>query len=135
MKSFATQFEPYMQQFLEETKAPGMAVAVVSRNEVVYARGFGVRTGTGAAVTPETIFGVASVSKSFTCLAIMQLALAGKLSPDDPVQKYLPAFDLPGGGGGRVTIHHLMTHAAGMPPCRRSTTQYGVTLRKIPKRA
>jgi CubicO group peptidase (beta-lactamase class C family) len=117
MKSFTVQFEEYMQGFLEETKAPGMAVAVVSGDEVVYARGFGVRDrATGAPVTPETIFGVASVSKSFTCLAIMQLSEAGKLSPDDPVQKYLPAFDLPGGGGGRVTIHHLMTHTAGIPP-------------------
>ncbi|NLA59820.1 MAG: beta-lactamase family protein [Firmicutes bacterium] len=117
MKHFETQFEKYMNGFLEETKAPGMAVAVVSGDEIVYSRGFGVRDlETGAPVTPETIFGVASVSKSFSCLAIMQLAEAGKLSPHDPVKKYLPAFDLPGGGGERVTIHHLMTHTAGIPP-------------------
>lgn len=117
MKHFEAEFERFMKGFLEETKAPGMAVAVVSKGEVVYARGFGVKDlETGEPVTPETIFGVASVSKSFTCLAIMQLAEAGKLSPHDPVKKYLPGFDLPGGGGERVTIHHLMTHTAGIPP-------------------
>jgi len=117
MRSFDTQFEQYMKEFLEETKAPGVAVAVVSGDEVVYARGFGVKNlETGDPVTPETIFGVASVSKSFTCLAIMQLAEAGKLSPHDPVKKYIPDFDLPGGSGERVTIHHLMTHTTGMPP-------------------
>lgn len=117
MRFSAPEFEQYMKEFLEETKAPGMAVSVVSRDEVIYAKGFGFRDQASLLpVTPETIFGVASVSKSFTCLAIMQLTEEGRLSPDDPVQKYLPAFDLPGGGGHRVTIHHLMTHTAGMPP-------------------
>jgi CubicO group peptidase (beta-lactamase class C family) len=76
-----------------------MAVAVVSGDEIVYARGFGVRDrATGAPVTPETIFGVASVSKSFTCLAIMQLAEAGKLSPHDPVTEVPSCLRLCRGG-------------------------------------
>jgi CubicO group peptidase (beta-lactamase class C family) len=117
MKFRVTEFEQYMKEFIEETKAPGMAVSVVAGGEVVYAAGFGTRDAAKTQpVTPETIFGVASVSKSFTCLGILQLAESGRLSVNDPVQKYIPGFDLPGGGGDKVTIHHFMTHSAGIPP-------------------
>ncbi len=99
-------------------RAPGMAVAVALDGAEVYAEGFGEREiGTGAPVRPDTIFGVASVTKSFTALAIMQLAEAGKLSVDDPVTRYLPAFRTPDPAATRaITIHHFLTHTAGFPP-------------------
>jgi CubicO group peptidase (beta-lactamase class C family) len=99
-------------------RAPGMAVAVALDGVEVYAEGFGEREiGKGAAVTPDTVFGVASVTKSFTALAIMQLAEAGKLSVDDPVTRYLPEFRTPDPAATRaITIHHFLTHTAGFPP-------------------
>jgi CubicO group peptidase (beta-lactamase class C family) len=102
---------------MAEHKVPGVAVSVISGGEVIYKKGFGFRDQErGLPVTPDTIFGVASVTKSFSALAIMQLAESGKLSLGDPVQKYIPGFDLPGGGGEAVTIHHFLTHTSGLPP-------------------
>jgi len=99
-------------------RVPGFAVAVAQEGTEVYAEGFGERElGMGAPVTPDTVFGVASVTKSFTALAIMQLAEAGKLSVDDPVTRYLPEFHTPDREATRaMTLHHFLSHTAGLPP-------------------
>ncbi len=99
-------------------RVPGFAVAVAHEGAEAYAEGFGEREiGTGASVTPDTVFGVASVTKSFTALAIMQLAEAGKLAVDDLVTRYLPAFRTPDPEATRaITLHHFLSHTAGLPP-------------------
>jgi len=77
---------------------------------VVYSRGFGVRDlKTGAPVTTDTLFHIASVSKTFTATAILQLVERRKLALADPVEKFLPAF-----GGSGITIEQLLTHSAGL---------------------
>lgn len=113
-----TSLEAVIRYTMATHSVPGLAVAFARDGELVYSKGFGYADlDTGRPVDPETIFGVASVTKSFTCLAIMQLADAGKLSPDDPVVKYLPEFRLPDEGATKAaTIAHLMTHTAGLPP-------------------
>lgn len=58
----------------------------------------------------ETKFQLASVSKQFTAMIIMQLHEQGKLNYDDPVHKYLPGFPYP-----EITIRHLLTHSTGLP--------------------
>ena len=118
MRSFpAQQFEEFVSSVMAEHKMPGVAVSVVSGGEVIYKKGFGYRDQErGLPVTPNTMFGVASVTKSFTALAIMQLAEEGKLSLQDPIQKHVPGFDLPGGAGDKVTIHHFLTHTSSLPP-------------------
>ncbi len=113
----AEEFEAFVSRVMQENKIPGVAVSVVSGGEVIYRKGFGYRDQErGLPVTPDTIFGVASVTKSFTALAIMQLAESGKLCLDDPIAKYVPGFDLPGGGPEKVTIHNFLTHTSGLPP-------------------
>ncbi len=111
-------FEQYLEQIMQAYAAPGMVVALAEHGQISYAQSFGVRDlETAAPVDTETIFGLASVTKSFTALAIMQLADQGLLSPHDPVFRYLPEFKLPGGAAtDAVTIHHLLTHTAGLPP-------------------
>ena len=110
------EFEEYAAHLMEEEKVPGLAVAVVAGGEVVYAKGFGHRDQAGRLpVTPDTIFGVASLTKSVTALAVMRLAEERKLSLDDPVKRYLPGFDVPG-GGDEITIHHFLSHTSGLPP-------------------
>jgi CubicO group peptidase (beta-lactamase class C family) len=108
----------FAEELRRKHRAPGMAVAVARDGAEVYAEGFGEREiGGGAAVTPDTVFGVASVTKSFTALAIMQLAEAGKLAVDDPVRRYLPEFGTPDPAATRaITIHHFLSHTAGFPP-------------------
>src|SRR5699024_8931886 len=92
-----TVFEEKIHQRMKEEHIPGVAIAVSKDGHIVYEKGFGVRDfETKRPVTPETIFGTASVTKSFTALAIMKLADDGKLSVTDSVKTYLPSFDIQG---------------------------------------
>ena len=93
---------------------PGLSIALVEGNEVRYARGFGQRDlANGLPATPDTLYGIASVTKSFTALAVMQLAERGLLDPADPVARYLP-FDI-APKGEVVRLEHLLAHTSGIP--------------------
>lgn len=89
---------------------PGAAIAIVHNGEVEYINGFGIASAAGEAVTPDTPFLLASVSKSFTGAAVMQLVEAGRISLDAPVQQYLPWFTV---GGGRITVAQLVYQTSG----------------------
>lgn len=91
---------------------PGCALGVARDGNVVYLNGYGMANlETDAAITPNTIFHVASVSKQFTAMAIMLLAKDGKLSLDDDIRKYLP--EVPD-YGHKITIRHLLQHTSGL---------------------
>ena len=91
---------------------PGVAVAVHHRNQAPYLAGFGLAdVEWGAAITPETVFRIGSVTKQFTAAAIMVLAEEGKLGLDDPVHSVLgncPA------SARNATIRHLLNHTSGI---------------------
>ncbi len=116
-----TEFEDYTEQLMHEEHIAGAAVAVSRDGEIIYANGFGVRDeATQRPVTPETLFGIASISKSFTALVISQLADEGLLCVDDPVVEHLPEFKLCGVQEIRhVKIRHLLSHTTGLPPMKR----------------
>ena len=103
---------PLVETFLDAHDAAGLAVAVVREEEVV-SRGFGVRdVGSGASVTPETIFHLASVSKPFVATAIVSLATARDagepvLDLDAPIVAWVPEFTLADGRAGAVSYTHL----------------------------
>ena len=111
---------PLVENFLDSHDAVGVAVAVV-RNEEVISRGFGVRdVGSGAPVTPETMFHLASVSKPFVATAIVSLATAREadgpvLDLDAPIVDWVPEFTLADGRAGDVTARGLLTHSSGLP--------------------
>lgn len=111
-------FEEYAEQLLAEANAPGAAIGVARGGKLLYQKTFGYRDReNGLPLSADTVFGIASITKSFTCVAIMQLQEAGKLSVHDPVVKYLP--ELRAGDEEltkRITIHHFMTHTPGMAP-------------------
>src|SRR3954452_18816588 len=69
--------------------------------------------GFGAAKSPRAVFLLASISKPMTASAVMLLSDRGKLSIDDPVQKFIPEFK--GGEKSRILIRHLLTHTSGLP--------------------
>jgi D-alanyl-D-alanine carboxypeptidase len=98
----------------------GVAVAVVQDGEVALCRGFGVRdVVTGEPVTPETMFHLASVSKSFVATAVLELATPrpGRqpvLRLDAPVVEWVPEFTLADGRAAEVTLRHLLTHTSGI---------------------
>jgi len=95
---------------------PGLAVGVVQGNEVVYARGFGVRdVGTQAPVTTRSLFHQASVSKLFVATAIAQLVGQGRVRLDDTIARHLPYFRLADDRSQSITIEQALTHTSGMP--------------------
>lgn len=111
-------FERYAQEMIDTYQVPGMAVGLARDGEAVYEGCFGYRdVAQHLPVTPDTIFGVASITKQFTCVGIMQLQEQGLLSVHDSVVKYLPEFRTPNSEYTRqITLHHFMTHTAGLPP-------------------
>jgi CubicO group peptidase (beta-lactamase class C family) len=111
----------------------GVAVAVVRRGEPVSTVCLGLAEGTsGREVTPDTVFRIASISKTTTALGLMQLYERGLFQLDDPVNKYLKTFRVEGpAGGADVTFRHLLTHTAGIGETPRrsdllSRTVWGV---------
>ncbi|MCM3765672.1 serine hydrolase [Neobacillus niacini] len=94
----------------------GGSYAIVSNNKVIDSSGVGYRDlKLGKKATDETIYAIASVTKSFTATAILQLQEQGKMNVNDPVQKYLPWFTYKDEEKSKqVTIQHLLTHAAGV---------------------
>ncbi len=96
---------------------PGIAVGVVSDQELVWSKGFGFADiEARLPTTAATKFRIASNSKLFTAIAIMQLREEGKLGLDDPVVKHLPWFkEKPAGDDdGPITIEQLLSHSSGL---------------------
>ena len=110
---YAGRLDEFLLKQMETYKIPGLAVAIVRNGEVEYINGYGIANPNGDPVTPDTSFLLASVSKSFTALAIMQLVEEGKINLNDPVQKYLPWFDVKGEGESEITVAHLMYQTSG----------------------
>jgi CubicO group peptidase (beta-lactamase class C family) len=100
-------------------RMPGAVFGVIVDGELVLVKTAGIReVESKAAVTPETVFRIASMTKSFTAMAILKLRDEGKLSLDDPVARYVPALaDLPypTSDSPAITIRHLLTHSEGFP--------------------
>jgi CubicO group peptidase (beta-lactamase class C family) len=106
--------EDFIFEKISATHLPGLSIAAVKGSEVVYSRGFCFRDlEYGLRATPETLYGVGSVTKSFTALSIMQLAEKGKLNLEDDVNKYISLELKPMGIPAKV--RHLLFHASGIP--------------------
>jgi len=116
--AWVNEYEAFVAEIMERHQIPGAAVAVARDGVIEYERGFGHRdVERGLVVTPDTIFGVGSITKSFTALSIMQLMEHEQLAPSDPVVEYLPEFTVPCKEyTEQITIHHLLTHTTGLPP-------------------
>ncbi len=97
---------------------PGLSVAVVYDQELVWAAGFGqADVAQQQPAIPQTIYRIASITKLFTATGVLQLRDAGKLQLDDPVSKHLPWFNIqnPYTDAPPITLRHLLTHTAGLP--------------------
>ena len=88
--------ESQVERAIAHARIPGLALAVVQRGRVVYARGFGVTCVEphGQPVTPETLFRIGSVTKPLTGSVVMRLVDRGKLDLDAPVRAYVPWFTI-----------------------------------------
>jgi len=91
---------------------PGVSIAVIRDGKIAWAKGYGVASVGGAAITPETLFQAASLSKSVTGLAAMRMVQDGVLALDTPANHALTGWKLP--GGDAVTVRQLLSHTAGI---------------------
>lgn len=108
-------FETYILDVMQSYNAAGVAVSVFNAQETLYEEFFGFRdVDKRLEINENTIMGMASVSKSFTALGVMQMEEKGILSTDDPVADYIPEFH-----DRRVKIGHLLSHSAGYFPLKR----------------
>jgi CubicO group peptidase (beta-lactamase class C family) len=90
---------------------PGLSLSVMHNGVMLYSKGFGLADiQTGAKITPQTGFRIASVTKQFTAAAILKLQEQGKLSVRDPLARFIPEFPQ----ADRVTLDELMSHTSGM---------------------
>lgn len=120
-----------LDEYIEKVRAgfsiPAIAIGIVQNDEILYSKGYGTtKTGNEKAVTPNTIFGIASISKSFTTACLAMLVEDGKIDWHDKVIDYLPDFRMYSSYvTGEITIHDLITHRCGLPVISGGTIWYG----------
>lgn len=114
-------------RILQEWNAPGVAIAVVEKNKVIYAGGFGYRDyEKKLPVTENTLFAIGSCTKAFTASLLGMLEKDGLLSLDKPVREYLPELKFKNDfTNTHATLRDLITHRTGLP--RHDYSWYGST--------
>lgn len=112
-------FEELVKQIKMQSKAAGIAVAIVDEDgNTAYENFFGYRdVENQVPIDGDTIFGMASVTKSFVALSVMQLCEKGLMDLDDPVSKYIPEFT--NKNQKTVRVRHFLNHSAGFYPMSR----------------
>ena len=111
-------YQERIPQLMAEQGIPGLAVALVDKDNVLWTEGFGHVDRDGSApVTADTMFAVQSMSKNFTAVAVMQAVGAGRLDLDEPITTYLPEFTVHSAfeehPERKITLRMLLSHTAG----------------------
>ena len=115
-ETWLMEFEQYLQEKMEDDHIPGMAVALVNSDEIIYTQGFGFRNvEENLPVTPDTLFHIGSTQKSMTAMLIATLVDDGYFDWDTPVVEILPEFVLSDPEATQeVTFRHLLSMRAGI---------------------
>jgi len=113
-KERVSELENYIFKRMGDAEIIGLSIAAVQDGRVAYSNGFGFRDfDKGSSATPETTYCIGSVTKSFTALAVLQLAERGLLSLDDPITRYVNFKARP--MGEPILVRHLLSHSSGLP--------------------
>jgi CubicO group peptidase (beta-lactamase class C family) len=114
--SALAQLDAYIRPALEKTKVPGLAVAVIYNDQVIFLRGYGIRkVGESAQVDADTVFEIASVSKPIASTILASLVGEGKISWDDHIAKLDAGFQLSSPETTRqITIRDFLSHRSGL---------------------
>jgi CubicO group peptidase (beta-lactamase class C family) len=106
--------DAYVEAQMKSLKIPGLELAIVQGDQVIYVKGYGQAHPDGSPVTPQTPFMIGSTTKSITALAVMQLVEAGKIELDAPVQTYIPWFRVADeSASAQITVKHLLAQTSG----------------------
>jgi CubicO group peptidase (beta-lactamase class C family) len=113
----------FVEQQMRVASTPGVAVATTDRQETLYLGTHGLADLASAApITAEHLFEIGSISKSFTAIALLQLWERGLIDLHAPVAQFLPWFEVPS-SFVPITLHHLLTHTAGIINGSEFTTE------------
>lgn len=104
-----------MRAALKQTGATSASIALLRKGKVVWSQGFGKANPAGDRPTGSTRYGIASVSKTVTAVAVMQLVDDGKINLDTPVVKYLPEFSMLSPQYRQITVRMLLNYSSGFP--------------------
>jgi CubicO group peptidase (beta-lactamase class C family) len=106
-----------VEKTLKDYNLPGLGVGIVYQGQMIYAKGAGkANVAQNIPVTPDTVFRIASVSKTFAAVGLMQLWEQGKFALQDPINDYLRDYKVQHRrqNAPPITFHHLLTHTAGL---------------------
>jgi len=111
-------FDKKFQAAISEHNVPGAAFAIIKDGKVISAKGYGTRAlGADLPVTGDTVFRLASVSKTFSAELAAMMVAEGKFNFDDRLSKYVPDFRLKTPGhAGKLKINHILSHTTGLTP-------------------
>jgi CubicO group peptidase (beta-lactamase class C family) len=111
--------DAYIEKEMRRLKAPGLSIALVADGESLLEKGYGFADrAAGRRADEDTVFNVGSVSKLFTCAAILKLAEEGLVGLDAPVTDYIPelsALKTRGSSLAGITIRKMLCHHSGLP--------------------
>jgi CubicO group peptidase (beta-lactamase class C family) len=101
---------------VERTRQPGLTLGITDRDGTLTVRTYGfAEVASQRPVTPQTLFEIGSIGKTFTAIAVLQLRDEGRLDLHAPVTRYLPWFEVPQVAGElQITVAHLLSHTAGI---------------------
>ncbi|HYI96803.1 MAG TPA: serine hydrolase domain-containing protein [Bryobacteraceae bacterium] len=119
LESAFPKIDKLFQEYVAQRGIPGMTWGIVIDGRLAHVQSTGLANrGSGAAPSRDTVFRIASMTKSFTALAILKLRDDGKLSLEDPVAKWIPEFarmEMPTRDTPPLRVRDLLTHGAGFP--------------------
>ena len=123
-------FDSFVNQVLADWGVPGAAIAIVQNDQVIFSRGYGVRTiGQEECVDARTVFGIGSATKAFTAAAAAALVDEGKLGWDTTAASVIPGFQLSDPWVTQnITLRDLLSHRSGIPHSVIARLRSGVDL-------
>jgi len=108
--SVFSEVDTYIAREMKRQRLPGLALGIVQGDRILYLKGYGQADSSGRPVTPETPFGIGSIGKSITAMAVLQLVEEGKIDLDAPIQRYIPT---PYNGAKFITVRQLLNQTSG----------------------
>ncbi|MFD0715542.1 serine hydrolase domain-containing protein [Paenibacillus sp. GCM10027626] len=108
--SVFSEVDAYIAREMKRQRLPGLALGIVQGDRILYLKGYGRADSSGRPVTPETPFGIGSIGKSITAMAVLQLAETGKIDLDAPIQRYIP---IKYNGAEFISVRQLLNQTSG----------------------
>ena len=111
-----SKIDTYIESQMSTYRIPGLGLAIIQGDQILYVHGYGKANQAGDPVTPQTSFIIGSTGKSITATALMMLVDAGKVNLDAPAHQYLPWFRLADAvASSQITVQMLLNHTSGIP--------------------